>query len=218
MNETKLKLDVPLSKQKSKDMACGFICLQMVLAYYGKKFSYGEIIRLAKLDPYIGCWWAQMAGVALDLGFKAELVNYNLSNIYDSDIAGLKGEALIKRLQKQRRKINKLYYPEIKYDTEMIKKGGKLTLKIPTKNYLISWLRKGIPPILSIKIGPAYGRVPSKERKSLNQHGIIVYGHDGKNFLVHDPHPGKDAIKKLSEDLLMFSWYGGKAYALLISK
>ncbi len=218
MNETSIKLNVPIFKQKNHDMACGFVCLQMVLAYYGMKLSYNEIIKLAKLDPHIGSWWAQMAGVALDLKFKTELVNYNLSNIYDSDIAGLKGDKLIKRLRIQKRKIKELYYPEIKYDIEMIKKGGKLTLKIPTKDDLIDWLKKGRPPILSIKVGPAYGEVPSKERKSLNQHGIVVYGYDGKNFLIHDPHPGKDAIKKLPDDLLMFSWYGGKAYALLINE
>lgn len=219
MNEANIKLDVPLFKQKSKDMACGFVCLQMVLAYYGKNLNYNGIIKLAKLDPYIGCWWTQMANAALDLGFKTELVNYNISNIYDSDITGLKGEVLIKRLQKQKRKIDELYYSEIKYDTEMIKKGGKLSLRIPTKTDIISWLRKGIPPILSVKVGPAYGEVPTKKRKDiLDQHGIVIYGYDGKNFLVRDPYSGKDAIKKLSENLSIYSWYEAKAYALLISK
>lgn len=125
---------------------------------------------------------------------------------------------MIKRLIKQKRKIKKLYYPEIEYDIEMIKKGGKLTSKIPVKDEIIGWLNKGIPPILSVKVGPAYGEVPSKERKSLDQHAIAVYGYDGKNFLIRDPHSGKDAIKKLPDDLLMFSWYEGKAYALLIRK
>lgn len=192
--------------------------VDIVLAYYGKKLSYNEIIRLAKLDPYIGCWSAQMADVALDLEFKTELINYNLSNIYDSDIANLEGDNLIKRLRKQKRKIKKLYYPEIEYDIEMIKKGGRFTLKISTRDDLIGWLKKGIPPILSVKVGPAYGGVPSKARKSLDQHAIIVYGYYGKNFSIHDPHPGKNAIKKLSDDLLMFSWYEGKAYTLLIDK
>jgi len=214
-----IKLSVPLYKQKRNDMACGFICLQMVFNYYGKKLTYPQIIKLAKLDPKVGCWWAQMACVALDLGFKTELINYNLSNIYDADIAKLKEKKLIKRLKRQKRKIDKQWYPEIKYDIEMIEKGGKLTLKIPKKEELIFWLQKGIPPILSIKVGPAYGEVPSKKRrKILDQHGIVVYGYDGKNFLIHDPHPEKDAIKKLPEDLLLYSWYRGKAYTLLIYK
>lgn len=199
-------------------MSCGFISLQMVLAYYGKKLTYEEIVKLAKFDPWVGTWFAQTANVALDLRFKTELVNYNLSNIYDRDIAGLVGNTLIKRLQAQKGKIKKSYYPEIKYDIEMIKKGGKFTLKIPTKDDLISWLKKGIPPILSVKVGPAYGEVPAKTRKTLDQHAIVVYGYDGKNFLIRDPHPGKDAIQKLSDDLLMFSWYGGKGYTLLIRK
>jgi len=212
-----IKLDVPIHKQKSKDMACGFICLQMVLDFYGKKLTYKEIIKLAKLDPWIGCWWSQMASVALDLGFKAELINYNLSNIYDDDIAKLRGKKLIERLKAQRRKIDKTYHPEIKYDIEMINKGGKLTLRIPTKEDLINWLKKEIPPILSIKVGPAYGGVPSKKRREIfNQHGIVVYGYDGKNFLIHDPHPGRDAIRKLPENLLLYSWYRGKAYTLLV--
>ena len=213
-----IKLNVPIHKQKRKDMACGFICLQMVLGYYNKKLTYNEIIKLAKLDPKVGCWWAQMGCVALDLGFKAELINYNLSNIYDADIAKLKGKKLIERLKRQKRKIDKMYYPEIKYDIDMIRKGGKLILKIPKKKDLINWLKKGIPPILSIKIGPAYGGVPSKKRrKTLDQHGVVVYGCDGKNFLIRDPSPSnKWVLKKLPEDLLMYSWYRGKAYTLLI--
>lgn len=218
MVKSQIKLNVPLFKQKSKDRACGFICLQMIFAYYGKRLSYQEIIKLVKIDPFVGDWWAQMAVVGLDLDFKTELVNYNLSNIYDADIVNLKGDKLIKRLRKQKRKIRHQYYPEIEYDIEMTKKGGKFTLKIPTKDGLIGWLKKGIPPIISIKVGPAYGETPSKKRDSLDQHGIVVYGYDGKNFLVHDPYPGKDAIKKLPEDLLMFSWYEGKAYTLLINK
>lgn len=214
-----MKLNVPIHRQKRKDMACGFICLQMVLDYYGKKITYDEIIKLAKLDPYVGSWWAQMACVALDLGFKTELINYNLSKVYDADITKLKGKQLIERLKKQKRKIDKEMHPEIKYDIEMIKKGGKLTLKIPRKEDIICWLKKGIPPILSIKIGPAYGGVPPKQRrKMLDQHGIVVYGYDGKNFLIHDPAPYKWALKKLPEDLLIYSWYRGKAYTLLVYK
>ena len=209
-----IKLNVPLYKQKRKDKACGFICLQMVLDYYGKKLSYDEIIKLVKTNLF-----AQTALVALDLGFKTEIINYNLSKIYDADIADLKGTKLIERLKKQKRKIDKQIYPEINYDIEMIEKGGKLTLKIPKKEELINWLKKGIPPILSVKMGPFYGEVPSKtRRKTLDQHAIVVYGYDGKNFLVHDPHPRKDAIKKLPEDLLIYSWYRGKAYTLLIDK
>ncbi len=214
-----MKLNVPLHKQKKKDNACGFICLQMVLDYYGKKLTYNEIIKLARLDPNVGCWWAQMASVAIDLGLKADLINYNLSNIYDADIAKLRGKNLIERLKRQKGKIDKMYWPEIKYDAEMIRKGGKLTLKIPKKEELIDWLRKGIPPILSIKIGPAYGGVPPKaRRKILDQHGVVVYGYDGKDFLIHDPSPNKWALKKLPDDLLVYSWYGGKAYSLLIHK
>jgi hypothetical protein len=161
---------------------------------------------------------AQMACVALDFGFKTELINYNLSNIYDADIAKLKGKKLIERLKRQKRKIDKKYHPEIEYDIEMIKKGGKLTLRIPTKEDLINWLKRGIPPIISVKVGPAYGSVPSRIRKKgiLDQHAIVIYGYDGRNFLIHDPHPGKDAIKKLPEDLLLYSWYRAKAYTLLI--
>ena len=215
----KIKLNVPLFKQKTKDMACGFICLQMVLAYYGKKITYNEILKLAKLDSYVGCWHVQMACVALDLGFKTELINYNLSNIYDADIAGLKEKKLIERLKKQKRKIDKKFQPEIKYGIEMIKKGGKLKLQIPVKENLIDWLKKGMPSILSVKIGPAYGCLPSKTRKEmLDQHAIIVYGYDGENFLIHDSSPSKIALKKLPEDLLLYSWYRGKAYTLLVSK
>lgn len=87
-----IKLYVPIYKQKRKDRACGFICLQMILDYYNKKLTYNEIIKLAELDPKVGCWQAQIGRVALDLGFKAELINYNLSNIYDADIAKLKGK------------------------------------------------------------------------------------------------------------------------------
>ncbi len=213
----KIKLDVPLFKQKKKDMACGFICLQMVLAYRNKILSYDEIIKIAKLDPYMGCWWAQMACAALDLGYKAEYINYNLDNTYDAEIASLKGEKLIERLKKQRENIDPQYHPEIDYDIEMIQKGGKFNLSIPQKEDLIGWLKRGIPPILSVKVGPFYGHA-IKNRKTLDQHGIVVYGYDGKDFLVHDPNPREDAIKKISEDLLIYSWHHGKAYALLIDK
>jgi len=51
-----IKLYVPIYKQKRKDRACGFICLQMILDYYNKKLTYNEIIKLAELDPKVGCW------------------------------------------------------------------------------------------------------------------------------------------------------------------
>ena len=213
----KIKLDVPLFKQKTKDMACGFVCLQMVLAYYRKTLSYDKITKIAKLDPYIGCWWAQMACAALDLKLKTEFINYNTDNIYDADMVGLKGDKLIEKLKIQKEKINPQFHPEIDYDIEMIQKGGKLNLSISKKEDLISWLKQGIPPILSVKVGPLYGHA-IKERKTLGQHGIVVYGYDGKNFLVHDSNPREDAVKKISEDILMYSWYRGKAIALLVDK
>ncbi|MCK5039741.1 MAG: C39 family peptidase [Candidatus Aenigmarchaeota archaeon] len=101
----------------------------------------------------------------------------------------------------------------------MIKKGGQLTLRIPTKDDLLSWLKKGIPLILTMKIGPLYGMVPSKKRrKTVDQHGVVVYGYDGKNFLINDPSPARKAIKKLPADLTIYSWYRAKCYTLLVTK
>lgn len=101
---SKIKLNVPLLKQKEGDKACGFICLQMILNYYGKKIKYNEIINLAKIDSIIGSWWAQMALVALKLGFKTELITYNFSKIYERDMIRIKNKKLIKRLEKQKKK------------------------------------------------------------------------------------------------------------------
>ena len=213
----KIKLDVPLFKQKKNDMACGFICLQMVLAYYQKVLSYDEIKKITKLDPDMGCWWAQMACAALDLGFKTEFLNYNMDNIYDKDIIGLNGKKLIEKLKIQKEKINQKYHPEIDYDIEMIQKGGKLNLSIPQKEDLIGWLKQGIPPILSVKVGSLYGHAV-KNKKTHGQHSIVVYGYDGKDFLVHDPNPEKDRVEKISEDILMYSWHRGKAVTLLIER
>ena len=215
-----IKLKVPLYKQKSDDMACGFICLQMVLAYYGKKLSYEEILKYAKIDKFFGCWWAQMGSVAIDLGFKAELINYNITHLFDADISKLKGKDLINRLENQKVRIDKHLHRDIDLTKEFINKGGKFSLRITKKEDLINWLKQGIPPILVIKIGPAYGKIVSKEQreKSIDQHGIVVYGYDGKNFLIHDPNPKENALTKMSEDLLMYSWYRAKCYTLLIRK
>ena len=109
---------------------------------------------------------------------------------------------------------------DIDLTKEFINKGGKFSLRITKKEDLINWLKQGIPPILVIKIGPAYGKIVSKERreKSIDQHGIVVYGYDGKNFLVHDPNPEENALTKMPEDLFMYSWYRAKCYTLLIRK
>ena len=78
--------------------------------------------------------------------------------------------------------------------------------------------RKASAEILK-KIAPVYGEVPSEQRrKTLDQHGLVVYGYDGKNFLVHDPSPRTWALKEIPEDIFMYSWWRGKAYALLIRK
>lgn len=223
----KIKLSVPRFQQEN-DRFCGPAALQSVLAYYGKNVSQLDIRKATKATKKgKGVWLPYLGAYAKRLGFDVELIMFD-TNFIDPTWKNLNKKELIKKLTK-RMKIKKELKGGYKSLIYFLKCGGKLSLKIPNEKIILESLKNKIPPIISVCNTIFYKSIRFYKDKGNDIRGvhgghiIAINGYDGTNFLVADPAVDEKKYKifhktKISRDHLLFSWFMGFGWILIIKK
>lgn len=213
----KIKLDVPIFKQEDK-LACSAACLRMVLGYYGINKTESGLVKslggLRKAGNYKGIRATKLALFAKKLGFNVDCYSYNTHTL-DPSFAKLRKNELIENVGILERKAKKIDEKNLIHSLhEFLKIGGNFNIDFPNKKFIINYLEKKIPVIITVSSGVFF------ERKTDAGHFIVITGYDNGKFYYNDPAFG---IKgEMDENKLLFSWYSNiidtSAYLLAISK
>jgi hypothetical protein len=91
-----------------------------------------------------------------------------------------------------------------------LESGVELDIKIPSEKILIEYLKRSIPPIITL----SYNVLHDYKRKLNDKlddvrglptgHYVVVSGYDSKKFIVTDPFNG---TLKVPKEKLIFSWF-----------
>jgi len=216
-----MKLNVPRFKQQR--ITCGPSSLKQVLSYYGKNIPLNDMLKEIEMTKY-GTWMSNLAIYAENLGYKTKIITFD-TNILDPTWIGLPKKKLIRKLKLRFKTIkNKEHEPLAEY----LENGGTLEIKIPTKEMLINYLNKGIPPIISLSctsLWKTIRRVPDTLKSTDIKgkhigHYLTVNGYENGKFLIVDSHwkHSKKGIYKVSVNDLLFAWYFWGGWLLIIEK
>jgi len=211
-----MKLDVPYIKQE-KNM-CGPSSLQQVLEYYGRKISLKDILANVKMFPF-GTPPPYLAIGAKKLGYKVRLISFDVNYVDPSWKNSPKNE-IIEKLKKRLPTIkNRIINRRTKGLIMALESGVELDIKIPSEKILIKYMKRGIPPIITL----SYNVLHDYKRKLNDKlddvkglptgHYVVVSGYDDNNFIVTDPFNGTLKVPKRK---LLFSWFFLGGWILIV--
>ena len=194
----RVQLKVPRLKQKP--FTCGPSSLQQVFAYYGIKKSINQLLKEIKLYKK-GTFDGQLGLCALENGFKAIIIDYNL-HAYDPTWFKLSKKALIKKLKQSLKHRKGEYKTKVQWLIKYFEAGGNIKFEIVTPELIKSYLKKKIPVIVCLMMTSLYKekrRITIKQKKGRRSiksdlkgkpagHYLVVSGYDGDKLFVTDPY------------------------------
>lgn len=205
---------MPRFEQRPK--MCAATSLQSVTTYFGDAYSAEQIWEKMK-SKEIG----DLGVAAIDMGYDADLISF-------SDYCFARGDARLSQaelLAVLKGRLSSI--PEEKYKLKiasvirLIEAGGNLTLKIPSRKLVTSYLEKGYPIIALVSSNAFYARDNYPEQRG---HYLVVSGEKGDNYSITDPSKNSDFLDtpepgkyRISKDRLFFScisWQGGWLLAI----
>jgi len=211
----KIILNVPRFKQKKN--TCGPSSLQQILAYYGIEMDLKKIMRNVKIYKGGFAFMSDLATYVKKLGFDSKIICYDAS-IVDPTWSELSKRKIIQKLVKR----FKFEKNGIKKLIKFLKVNGKLEIRIPTKELILSYLKKKVPPIICLSSTILRGK--SRRYKGKYDdikgnpigHFLVISGYDNGYFIVTDPSRISKGIYKVKEDKLLFSWFFWGGWLLII--
>jgi hypothetical protein len=214
----KVNLDVPIYKQGKDKPYCGYVAMRMVMAHYGTLFKSNlAIIRaINKQLRHIlpkhkrpGYYAMGLALFALQQGYDVEVITYN-RQLYTKDIIHVTNKI------KQLAYVNKIPLDfkwredEVNLIRNFIKPGGRLQIKIVTKEDLLQYLANKNPVILAVQTDAIW------DNRRADKHFVVLRGFDGKNFIINDSNSYHDDVAKVTPDDLMYAIHNNFGYVLAI--
>jgi uncharacterized protein YvpB len=205
-----IKLDVKAFKQESQD-GCGAAALRSMLDFFGKTMSEKEITEKAggvqKGEGHYGILAINLATMLRKLGYKVHAYTYDMG-LFKPELAHIGRDELIKNigilkedLVKSNKKTSESIADSILH---LLENNQDVKIKIPDKEDIIYFLKKGLPVLISVKA------MLLEEDSKINRdvgHYIVVNGYDEdkRTFSFADPFYGK--VWDVEEMRLMFSWH-----------
>lgn len=206
----KIKLNVKSFKQESQE-GCGAAALRSILDFFGKNMSEEEITKAAggiqKDEDHYGILAIHMAAMLHKMGYKVHSYTYDMG-LFKPEWAHAGREDLIKNLEplkedltKNNKKTSESIVDSILY---LLKSKQDIKIKIPDKEDIILFLKKGLPVLISVKA------MLLEEDSKINPdvgHYIVVNGYDEdkRTFSFADPFYGN--VWETEEMRLLFSWH-----------
>ena len=173
-------LDVPLIRQEKDTVDCGIVGMAMLLKYYGIDVSYEDIKKEIKIHE-IGTYAPQLGIYLIKKGFDVEIITLHPGLFTKKGILLTKDQILNRfkelygtaKLDK-----NKI---TLEYFIEFLEKGGKIKIKIPTKEDIIEEINQKRPVCALLTSNFLKGDKPV-----FNFHFNLVTGIDDKFVYVND--------------------------------
>ena len=196
-----MKLNIPFYKSK-KDTECAQRALQMVLEYFGKKYSIRELSSLTRQLPSGMTWTAGIARAAKKLGLNARIIsNSNFSHKRNN----------IEYYKEHAKEMDTLY-SLIKENKQLNIQSKETSLSIDQLTNLIT---KTSIPIVLIN----WHTLTKKEK--YHGHFLTISGYDNENIYVHNPGiASAQAFMPIKKELFKKAWEskGTDKDLILISK
>ena len=210
-------LNVSLVKQDPKSDDCLRCCALMVFNYFKVKTSKNEIWRKLKVykkqSGLYGAYYTDLGRLAMSKELKAKIIHSDWqwwgNDVVDSLAKGkmnILGSLESLMTLKKKKVLKKL----IAKESAFVKEGGKFEFRFPSLEFIDSYLRKGIPIVLSVR-----GEVIGHDPEDNYEHAIVVFGKPDKEYLIRDPEKGKETMQ--SEELL-FGWDRTGGWAIVLEK
>lgn len=211
-----MELDLPRFEQGPK--MCAATSLQSVMTYFGDSYPAEQIWEKMN-SKEIG----DLGVAAIDLSYEAELIGFSDYCFARGD-ANLSQTELLAALKERLPDIQeKKYQLKISSVIRLIEAGGKMTLKIPSRKLVSSYLENKYPVIALVSSNAFYGRDNYPEQRG---HYFVISGEESDDYFITDPSKNSDFIDtpepgkyKINKDHLFFScisWQGG--WLLVIKK
>ncbi len=194
---TKLYLDM---LPQPDGTSCGPTCLHAVYRYYDDVMPLSQVIGEVPELKEGGTLAVYLACHALNRGYRATLITYNLQ-IFDPTWSTASREELIEKLEKQA--LHKKYIPGFEVATEaylhFLKLGGQLRFEVLTTSLIRKYLKRSIPLLTGLSATYLYDSprelsdgndlVYDDIRGETQGHFVVLAGYDmrDRNVLVADP-------------------------------
>ncbi len=178
-----MKLKVPLFRQKKDTNDCGIVGIQMILHYYGDNISYEELKSNLKTDN-IGTYMPQLGVYLLKKGYEVEIVTLNPKLFTLSDKGKEKDlEFILERFEMLKNNSKSEQDKKtIDYFVEYLKVGGKIKIKMPSKEDIDEEIKQNRPVCALLTTNFLYG-----EKPVFNFHFNVITGLENDKIYANDP-------------------------------
>lgn len=190
-------LDLEILPQPD-DSTCGPTCLHAVYRYFGDEIALPALIKDVHELPSGGTLAVHLGNHALQRGYQARIVTYNL-NVFDPSWFEGERPDLSERLRAQARVKNDARLAEA---TEaylgFLKLGGVLEMEDLTSAFLVSWLERGNPILTGLSATFLYRSSRETGETKLEEddlrgvpqgHFVVLSGWDAKQRTVRVADP-----------------------------
>lgn len=144
-------------RQQPDDVSCGPTCLQGVYDFYGMHLTLDEVISSVRRVDHGGTLGVLLGLDALERGFSATLLTYNL-DVFDPSWFGSPPKDLLPLLKRQlKHKTDPRLASAIEAYIEFLEAGGDVRHRELTPELLASIVRRGSPPITGLSATYLYG-------------------------------------------------------------
>ncbi len=182
------------------DVSCGPTSLHAIYSRHEHHVSLTTLLDEVEQLEGGGTLGVRLGIDALKRGFKVRMFTYNLK-VFDPSWRGLSGDALIKKLQRQKKfkESKKLQVASDSY-IEYIRRGGEICFRELSVDLHKYYLRKNVPILAGLSATYLYQtpreRVVSEKRSVFDDvrgdasgHFVVLYEYLKGRISVADPYP-----------------------------
>ncbi len=173
-----MKLNVPLVLQRPGRGDCGPACIAMVMDYYGLDTSISKINSELNRDYKKGMNAPELGLYLVSNQFDVGIITFNADDFVKGDeLCG--AERFLSIVRKSQSYLKK----RADCFEDFVAMGGKVKLKVPTLDDIVSGINAGRPLIANMTSRFMF----AKKDPGFNEHYCVVTGIDDNFVYVNDP-------------------------------
>ncbi len=216
-----IQLQVPLYHQERGIPHCSLWCLKMLYEYDGAVMEIEQLRSEVGLMPS-GLYIQEVGRHAMGRGYQARLISADTTRLLP-EYATMDGEAqqaaLAARAEEYQESKAGIYYRGL---TSFLAEGGRLEVRPPVIEDLLSELQAGRPLLCSLDIKALYAEAavergfPPSRRLGQVGHYVLVTGIDEQTVTLNDPSTWLGGVVSYSHWRFLYAVYSYQGYALAL--